>query len=329
MPNLYFHHPKNGSFIRVPEQPYHKIYYKYGNGANTYDTDIQEFPKEFRMIAGDATLRALDSAAMGPYGSELGWFCHGDGSAKYPDVNAVGFPKGFVGCPNGLAAAITMPSCWNGKAFDTANPHAHMAYPTADGIQGCPSTHRVARLPQIFIEYWLDVHTFDGMYTAQDSPFVLAMGDATGYGFHVDFVRSYPPPSLLFILPFPLHLSPNSFPFPSLYFALALANDFPKLNGWTPGVLNATMKTCRPGNTGNPPLSDPSCFGGSGRGGVYTAQQIKACIEKGAVNEDVGWTYPQIDNPVGGQHTTGGVLSALPGCQTITTGPQPATLKTC
>ena len=26
MPNLYFHDPNNGSFIRVPEQPYHKIY---------------------------------------------------------------------------------------------------------------------------------------------------------------------------------------------------------------------------------------------------------------------------------------------------------------
>jgi hypothetical protein len=188
MPNLYFRVPSNGSFIRVPEQPYHKIYYKYGNGSNLYDTDIQEFPQEFRMIAGDATLRTLNSTGMGAYGSGLGWFCHGDGTSQHPDYNAVGFPKGFTSCPNGLAAAITMPSCWNGNDFDVNNPHAHVAYPVADGIEGCPVGYRVKRFPQIFVEYWLDVKSFDGLYTANDSPFVLAMGDPTGYGFHVDFV---------------------------------------------------------------------------------------------------------------------------------------------
>lgn len=307
MPALYYHDPNNGSFIRVPEQPYHKIYCsfflnpncpqgyhcadaripdKYGNGTNQYDTDIQEFPEEFRMIAGNALLRAENSTAMGPYGSELGWFCHGNGTSQYPDISAVGFPKGFIGCPNGLAAAITMPSCWNGEDFDVSNPSAHMAYPVADGISGCPSTHQVARFPQIFVEYWLNIDTFDGLYTANDSPFVLAMGDATGYGYHVDFI-----------------------------------------NGWTPGVLNATMPTCTPGNTGVPPLSDPTCFGN--RGGIYSDEEIKACMLKPTVNEDSGWTYPEQDNPDGGVLTYGGVLNALPGCQTITTGPEPAVLTTC
>ena len=113
---------------------YHKIYYKYGNGAGEYQRDIQEFPAEFRMIAGDARLRSLDPVGMGPYGSGLGWFCHGGGG--FPDVNAVGFPKNFTSCPNGLAAAITMPSCWNGQQFDASNPSAHMAYPVADNIEG-------------------------------------------------------------------------------------------------------------------------------------------------------------------------------------------------
>jgi hypothetical protein len=72
MPNLYFHDPNNGSFIRVPEQPYHKIYYKYGNGENEYDTDIEEFPQEFRMIAGNMLYREDKGDIMGPYGSELG-----------------------------------------------------------------------------------------------------------------------------------------------------------------------------------------------------------------------------------------------------------------
>lgn len=186
MPNLYFHSPSNGSFIRVPEQPYHKIYYKYGKGDNMYDTDISEFPKEFRMIAGNMLLRAQDDSYMGPYGTELGWACHGgDG---HPDLNAVGIPKGFTACPNGLAVAITMPSCWNGEPFNISNPGAHMAYPISDGMRGCPPPHNVKRFPQIFVEYWLNIKTFDGLYTANDSPFVLSMGDPTGYGFHVDFV---------------------------------------------------------------------------------------------------------------------------------------------
>jgi hypothetical protein len=82
------------------------------------------------MIAGDATLRTLDSTGMGPYGTELGWICHG------PDKSAVGFPRNFTSCPYGFAAAITMPTCWNGQDFDVQNPHAHMAYAVADTIQG-------------------------------------------------------------------------------------------------------------------------------------------------------------------------------------------------
>ena len=188
MPNLYFHDPNNGSFIRVPEQPYHKIYYKYGKGDGTYDTDITEFPQEFRMIAGDMFYRSDQGFAMGPYGSELGWFCHGgDG---YPDVTAVGFPTGFTACPNGFASAITMPSCWNGEPFNISNPGAHMAYPVADGLAGCQAPYNVARFPQIFAEYWLNIDTFNGLYTADDQPFVLSMGDPTGFGFHLDFVSS-------------------------------------------------------------------------------------------------------------------------------------------
>jgi hypothetical protein len=70
MPNLYFQDPQNGSFIRVPEQPYHKIYYKYGDGDGNYDTDITEFPQEFRMIAGSPFYRSDQGFIMGPYGSE-------------------------------------------------------------------------------------------------------------------------------------------------------------------------------------------------------------------------------------------------------------------
>jgi hypothetical protein len=144
------------------------------------------------MIAGDMTARTYNSTSMGPYGSELGWACHGDGTSAHPDFYTTGIPTGFTACPNGLAAAITFPSCWNGEDFNKSNPSAHMAYPVADGIDGCPEGYRVKRIPQIFIEYWLNVETFNGLYTANDSPFLLAMGDPTGYGFHADFVSCGP-----------------------------------------------------------------------------------------------------------------------------------------
>ena len=184
MPNLYFHDPQNGSFIRVPEQPDHSIYYRYGNSKNVYDSSIQEFPKEFRMRAGDPTVRSQKSV---PAGTGLQWTCLSSGN---PALSAVGFPSGFTSCDLGLRASLTMPSCWNGNAFNAASPSAHMAYPSGDGIQGCPVGFRVARFPAIFVEYYLDVHTFNGLYTPTDHPWVLSMGDPTGYGFHVEFVST-------------------------------------------------------------------------------------------------------------------------------------------
>lgn len=87
------------------------------------------------------------------------------------------------------------------------------------------------------------------------------------------------------------------------------------------------MKTCRPGNTGSPPLSDPSCFGNLG--GTYTSQQMTSCTVPPIVNEPVGWTYGEVDNPTGGVLTYGGVLNKLPGCNPIQPGPGLATIMNC
>ena len=87
------------------------------------------------------------------------------------------------------------------------------------------------------------------------------------------------------------------------------------------------MPTCRPGNTGNPPLSDDSCFGKYG--GTYTSTEMSTCRVQPIVNEDVGWTYGEVDNPEGGKITYGGVLDALPGCNPVQPGPGMAKLMTC
>ena len=188
MPTVYFH-AKNGSFIRVPERPYHKIYYKFGNGGNQRDNDVVEFPQGFRMLTGNSNLRSDDGTIDG--GTQLNWQCHGKGGTK----EAAGFPKGYTDCNadylGGLAATIRFPSCWNGQDFNAANPMGHMAFPKGDGLAGCPAGFQKARFVEIMIEYWLDTKRFDGEYTANDQPWVLSNGDPTGFGFHADFVCFY------------------------------------------------------------------------------------------------------------------------------------------
>ncbi len=85
---------------------------------------------------------------------------------------------------------MRFPSCWNGQDFDPANPLAHMSYPgTQAGTAGCPQGFQKARFPEVMVEYWLDISQFDGQYGSDEVPWVLANGDPTGYGFHMDFVR--------------------------------------------------------------------------------------------------------------------------------------------
>lgn len=119
------------------------------------------------------------------------WYCHG-----HPDViGEGGFTTGFTSCPNypGLSAELWMPFCWDGSMdFDPKNPMAHMAYgqggdgtPTQQGGD-CPSSHPTA-LPQIFAEFHHDMSGLPA-WGSDEQPFILAQGDPTGFGMHMDFV---------------------------------------------------------------------------------------------------------------------------------------------
>ncbi|KAL8683256.1 MAG: hypothetical protein Q9186_000758 [Xanthomendoza sp. 1 TL-2023] len=189
VPNVYFH--KNGKFTLVPAlSPKHKVYYKYGANGNRPDLERSEFPKNFRMMAGNSNLRSDDGSMDSP-GTQLNWQCHGP-----VRIEATGFPKGFTSCNGkdvgGLAATMRFPSCWNGQDFNVEKPLAHMSYPiNRDGIAGCPEGFQKARFPEIMVEYWLDVSQFDGQYGANEVPWVLSNGDPTGYGFHMDFLNGW------------------------------------------------------------------------------------------------------------------------------------------
>jgi hypothetical protein len=179
-----FWNGNNTGFYRVPETAA-KIYYKSGDG-NAW-ANVTEFPEDFNMIAGD-TLKRSD----GDNPAGVRWACHQpDGGSNAIFTN--GFPTGFQSCNYGFASEVTFPSCWNGKKLDPANPSAHMAYPTNGGVglENCPTTHRAARFPTIFIEFWYDISSFNGQYSSSSSPWVLSNGDPTGYGMHADFLNGW------------------------------------------------------------------------------------------------------------------------------------------
>lgn len=179
-PSLFY---SNGTgFYRVPEKST-KIYYKFGDGDNW--ANVTGFPKDFKMIAGKNTKRADGDNPAG-----VRWGCH-QPDGKSDPIFSNGFPTGFTSCQYGFATEVTFPSCWNGQPLDPKNSNAHMAYPSGYGgvgIENCPTTHRAARFPTIFIEFWYDISPFDGQYGSNEAPWVVSNGDPTGFGFHADFV---------------------------------------------------------------------------------------------------------------------------------------------
>ena len=89
-----------------------------------------------------------------------------------------------------IRAQVTFPSCWDGKNLDSANHKSHVSYPKDGNYDGgrCPSTHPV-HLVTLFYEVYYDTKGFKNMWYGDKQPFVFANGDATGYGYHGDFVR--------------------------------------------------------------------------------------------------------------------------------------------
>ncbi|KZM18944.1 uncharacterized protein EKO05_0006658 [Ascochyta rabiei] len=179
-----FWNGNNTGFYRVPEKAA-KVYYKSGDGSAW--ANVTEFPEDFNMIAGDPAKRADGDNPGG-----VRWACHqangGDNS-----IFTNGFPSGFQSCEYGFASEVTFPSCWNGQKLDPSKPSAHMAYPSnaGVGIENCPTTHRAARFPTIFMEFWYDVSSFNGQYSSSSTPWVLSNGDPTGYSMHADFLNGW------------------------------------------------------------------------------------------------------------------------------------------
>ncbi|KAH7380266.1 hypothetical protein DE146DRAFT_289970 [Phaeosphaeria sp. MPI-PUGE-AT-0046c] len=154
------------------------IYYLQRPGGDK----LTAFPPGFRMLAGDSNKRSTSN----DFASQaVSFHCL---ATDNTETNAIPNHK----CSRGLRAQIFFPACWNGKDLDSLDHKSHVSYPTGAYNNGkCPASHPVHFI-SIFYEVMYDIARFDSEWVAPDQhPFVFANGDATGYGFHGDFVNGW------------------------------------------------------------------------------------------------------------------------------------------
>ncbi|GAA6049137.1 hypothetical protein NBRC10513_003269 [Rhodotorula toruloides] len=182
-PTLYFHWA-NGSFTSV-EQVGLLVYYLPRN--NKADKGkVQAFPDGLRMLAGNPYLRSYNASS--DMAKAIGANCLG-GKAD-PTRNPWLPPEN---CPNGLRLEVMFPSCWDGKNVDSASHQSHVAYPAGGESGPCPDTHLV-RIVTLFYEIMWSVDPWKDKWNQamnKTQPFVLSMGDPTGYGRHGDFMNGW------------------------------------------------------------------------------------------------------------------------------------------
>lgn len=186
-PQLYVNF-KNGTFAPVPTigDPTDTaggmtVYYLQRRGDNATEK-LHAFPEGFRMLAGDTFKRAPsdDSATRG-----ISFACLGAGK---PETNRMpNYP-----CPGGLRAQVFFPACWNGKDLDTPDHKSHMSYPVGREYNtgACPPDFPVHMI-SLFYEILYDTAPFASEWDGDQHPFVFANGDATGYGYHGDFLNGW------------------------------------------------------------------------------------------------------------------------------------------
>ena len=214
IPHLYFQSPENKTLYSV-DMFYMNVYYFF----EATDDEIVAFPPGFRMTSGDPMLRSPPATggrsildpAQGPIQPiQITCPLNDDKSARWPansdGMHGVGIqdPQNAgsgVGFPNqdcdGYASPMRLdihfPSCYNPAAALDDYKH-NTAWPSSTGAkngQNCPEGW--LHVPHIFYEVYYNTPEFKDYWTQGGSsqPFVLAMGDSTGYGLHGDFIAGW------------------------------------------------------------------------------------------------------------------------------------------
>ena len=167
-----------------PPQAYVERYYLL-RGNN-----VQPFPRDFRVIAGDNRLRNYtwdnsiqksDWASRGlstnqPFLRQkaIGFNCLNYNAPAQAALSLSKIPVDRE-CPDGLRAEVFFPSCWNGVDADSHDHRSHMAYPSTMDDGDCPKSHPI-RLPSLFFETIWNVNVVAGM----GGRLVFSNGDPTG-----------------------------------------------------------------------------------------------------------------------------------------------------
>ncbi|CAJ2514179.1 Uu.00g022980.m01.CDS01 [Anthostomella pinea] len=181
---LYFKHPTNGSYHRVPGGL--TVYYTQFDLSqdNIQQQPVKSFQPGFRMTVGSPTttgaprigLRYQCLSSDGGRGQEM------------PD-----FPT--TPCAGGIFVTQHFPACWDGVNLDSPDHQSHM-YNTiqSDGFvnaAACPSSHPV-RVPQVAFETVWDTSGLNSMWSSgAPNPYVWSFEGATGVngpGTHADYM---------------------------------------------------------------------------------------------------------------------------------------------
>jgi hypothetical protein len=116
---------------RDPVEPYAGVVYY----VKLTSQQLRPIPDDLKLVAGNPSARRAQPASV------VSWSCGGIGSTRrFPAVPA-------CAADDALELRVVFPSCWNGRASDSANHRRHMAYPAGGR---CPATHPVA-VPTLII----------------------------------------------------------------------------------------------------------------------------------------------------------------------------------
>lgn len=208
-PQMYFKH-EDGTFEEVTQAGGMLAYYLLNKDAGNPDKGVKAFPNGFRMVAGDSNRRnySIGSRNFKDADPEKSlWAMLGETSQEDLAQRAVGFncldynktpegalvrhylpEKGYLdgNCPDGIRLELMFPSCWNGKDLDSANHKSHVAYPDLITDGWCPKGFDT-KLPSLMFEIIYETNKFKGI----PGEFVMANGDAQGFGFHGDFASGW------------------------------------------------------------------------------------------------------------------------------------------
>jgi hypothetical protein len=193
---MYFKHPTNGSYHRVPVVNNAALASGTTGGITVYYTQydlsrdnlaqqpITVFKPGFRMTVGSPTSTAAD----GKKHIGLSYNCLTTLLNRGPEMRD--FPT--KPCPAGIFVTHHFPACWDGKNLDSPDHQSHMYNTiTQDGFLNagpCPSSHPV-RVPQVVYETVWDTTKFSNLWTAsQGNPFVWSFEGTSGYGTHADYM---------------------------------------------------------------------------------------------------------------------------------------------